>query len=67
MLDRQSGISDAEMERVTIAQSRAMLQLIDTAFGRAKAVLDDLYPGAVDDVDAAFAAGLREAVAGIEA
>lgn len=66
MLDKQSGITDRELEVVTEAQSKAMLRLIDAAFGRARSILQDMYPTALEDVDSAFASGLQEAVLGIE-
>lgn len=66
LLDKQSGITDKELEVVTAAQSKAMLNLIDSAFGKAREILKADFPNAYEQVDAAFAQGLREAVLEID-
>lgn len=65
MLDKQGRITEAEMEAAARAQARALLQLIDAAYGRVREWLQaeygDLVP--VPEMDAMFQNALREIAA----
>mgnify|MGYP000970302192 CR=1 FL=1 len=64
LLDRQAKISDEDMEKVTAAQMRTLLNLITQAFGAAKEALAQDYPDVdVDVIDLAFQTALLEASA----
>lgn len=68
VLDRSSKITDAQLDRVSIAQGKALMTLIMAAFGRAKELLAEEYPDVnIIEIEDAFNEGLRESVKEIHA
>lgn len=66
-LDVASEITAEQMEKVTQAQARKLLQLYSLATERAKEILREAYPEAVmDDIDAALEEGIRIAAFDVE-
>lgn len=66
--DKPMKISEDELQRVGQAQAKAMLQMIEMAYGRARALLAEEFPFLdLSDADAKFREGLREAALEIEA
>lgn len=67
-LDSVSAITENELDRVTSAQARKLLQLVISATEYAREVLAQEYPESiVEDVEVAFQEGLRRAAEEIEA
>lgn len=67
-LDTVSQITETELDRVTSAQARKLLQLIMTATDYARELLSQEYPESImDDVEHALQEGLRRAAEEIEA
>lgn len=66
--DKPMKITDAELERVGQAQAKALLQMMEMAYNRAKQLLAADFPFLdLTDVDQAFNEGLRDAAIAIEA
>lgn len=66
--DKPMKITDAELERVGQAQAKALLQMIEMAYNRAKQLLTTDFPFLdLTDIDEAFNEGLRDAARVIEA
>lgn len=60
-------ITEEDMNRISATQAKAMLRMIEMAFGRAKELLRDEYPMIdVSEVEAAFTRGLQDAAKEIE-
>lgn len=59
-LERRSKVNDSDLEKVTQAQARKMLQLIEAGYGRARQLLSAEYAD-VDTtvIDAAFLSGMN--------
>jgi hypothetical protein len=63
ILDKQSAMTDEEINRITEANARAMLRMISAAFERAKEYLRVEYPDVdIFQIEAAFNAGLNQEV-----
>lgn len=63
ILDKQSAMSDEEINRITEANARAMLRLIGAAFERAKEYLRVEYPDVdIMQIESAFNSGLSQEV-----
>lgn len=66
--EKQTKITDAELDRVSAAQASVLVQMVQMAYNRAKQLLSAEYPYIeLDVIDGAFDEGLRDAVALIEA
>lgn len=66
--EKQTKITDAELDRVSAAQAVVLVQMVEMAYNRAKQLLAAEYPFiTLDVIDEAFNEGLRDAVALIEA
>ena len=62
ILDKQTRFSDEDIERVTSAQMKVLLNLVVTAFGAAKAALERDYPDVdVQEIEDVFNLKLLEA------
>lgn len=67
-LDTISQITESELDRVTSAQARKLLQLVMAATEYAREVLSQEYPESVmDEIETALQEGLRRAAEEIEA
>lgn len=65
--DKPMKISEEELQRVGQAQAKAMLQMIEMAYGRAKQLLAEDYPYLdLSEIDEKFHEGLRDAARVIE-
>lgn len=63
ILERQTALSETEINQITEANARAMIRLISAAFERAKELLRSEYPDVdIREIEAAFNAGLSEEV-----
>lgn len=62
VLDKQSSITESELETITRSQARALMQLVVAGYNRARDLLAEEYPD-VDllILDEAFQVGMREA------
>lgn len=66
--DKPMKITDAELEKVGQAQAKALLQMMEMAYNRAKQLLAVDFPFLdLTDIDQAFNDGLRDAAIAIEA
>lgn len=61
ILERQTALSESEINQITEANARAMIRMISAAFERAKELLREEYPNVdIRQIEAAFNAGLGE-------
>lgn len=66
-LDTRNALNVKDIERVTEAQGRRMMKIIEGGYFRARAVLSNLYPDAdLKQIDSAFNIGMEEEAALLE-
>lgn len=66
--EKQTKITDAELDRVSAAQAAVLVQMVEMAYNRAKQLLATEYPYIeLDLIDGVFTRGLQDAAALVEA